>query len=395
MNLEVKSLCFSYGKERVLKDIDFTSRGGESVAVLGPNGVGKITFFKCLLGFLSPEKGEILVDGKNIGSISPKELSSLVAYIPQSSSPVYNHTVLHSVAMGLTSRMGLFSVPGEKEYDEAEKALLKLGILHLKDRGCKNISGGERQLMLIARALVQNAKILLMDEPTANLDYGNSFRVMETIVKLANDGYTVLFSTHDPDSAMRYANRVIAFGDGRIIRDGSPRLVLTGEVLSTLYSINVALRNVKVRDKEYPVCIPTGHDTTPSSGCIVVRDKEVLLVRFSRRIGFPKGHQENGESLEATAIRETEEETGIRARITDPLPLSVPSVRPGDQRSVYFFISEYESGETRPQNGETEEAFWVKEDDVISLLSFDSDKVLFSSVLEKRKNMVSSSGSRK
>ncbi|MGN1164518.1 MAG: ATP-binding cassette domain-containing protein, partial [Candidatus Ornithospirochaeta sp.] len=359
MNLEVKALSFSYGKEKVLTDIDFCSSGGEAIAVLGPNGVGKSTFFKCLLGFLAPEKGEILMDGRNIRTISPKELSSLIAYIPQSSSPVYNHSVLDSVAMGLTSRMGLFSVPGEKEYNEAEEALEKLGIHHLKDRGCRNISGGERQLMLIARALVQNARILLMDEPTANLDYGNSYRVMETIRNLSKEGYTVLFSTHDPDCAMRYADRVIAFSGGRIIRDDSPQLALTGEVLSTLYSINVALRNVKVRDREYPVCIPTGHDTTPSSGCIVFCGRKVLLVRFSRRIGFPKGHQEKGEGLEETALRETEEETGIKARIIDNEPLSVPSVRPGDKRSVYFFLSEYVSGELRPQNGETEEAFWV------------------------------------
>ena len=271
MKLEVKSLSFSYGKEEVLKEIDLSSSGSEAIAVLGPNGVGKSTFFKCLLGFLTPEKGEILMDGRNIRTISQKELSSMVAYIPQSSSPVYNHSVLDSVAMGLTSRMGLFSVPGEKEYREAEKALEKLGILHLKDRGCRNISGGERQLMLIARALVQNARIFLMDEPTANLDYGNSYRVMGTVMKLSKEGYTVFFSTHDPDSAMRYADRVIAFSDGRIIRDGIPQIALTGEVLSTLYSINVALRNVKVRDRDYPVCIPVGHDTTPSSGCIVFR----------------------------------------------------------------------------------------------------------------------------
>ena len=385
MKLEVKSLSFSYGKEEVLKEIDLSSSGSEAIAVLGPNGVGKSTFFKCLLGFLTPEKGEILMDGRNIRTISQKELSSMVAYIPQSSSPVYNHSVLDSVAMGLTSRMGLFSVPGEKEYREAEKALEKLGILHLKDRGCRNISGGERQLMLIARALVQNARIFLMDEPTANLDYGNSYRVMGTVMKLSKEGYTVFFSTHDPDSAMRYADRVIAFSDGRIIRDGIPQIALTGEVLSTLYSINVALRNVKVRDRDYPVCIPVGHDTTPSSGCIVFRGSDVLLVRFSRRIGFPKGHQENDESLEETALRETKEETGIQCTITDPVPLSVPSVRPGDKRSVYFFISEYVSGEPRPQNGETEEAFWVKEEEVVSRLSFDSDKALFASVLEKKR----------
>lgn len=377
MRLEVKDLSFSYGDNKVLDNVSFSSSGGEAIAVLGPNGVGKSTFFKCILGFLPIRKGKIEIEGKDISIMKGKELSKYIAYIPQSSNPVFNHTVLDSVAMGMNNQIGLFSAPGEKEREKAAAALDRLGILKLKDRGCLNISGGERQLMLIARAMVQDARIIVMDEPTSSLDYGNSYRVMETIMSLSKDGYTILFSTHDPDAAMRYSDRVIAFYKGEIIRDGKPSTVLNTDVLSTLYSINVAIRNVRVREKEYSVCIPTGHDTTDSAGCVVFKDDSVLLVSFSKRIGFPKGHVENGESKEETALRETYEETGVKARILQSKPYVVPSARPGDQRSVYFYKAEYVEGALEADGEEVEKAFWVKRECVLDLLSFEEDKAMY------------------
>ena len=377
MRLEVKDLSFSYGDNKVLDNVSFSSSGVEAIAVLGPNGVGKSTFFKCILGFLPIRKGKIEIEGKDVSIMKGKELSKYIAYIPQSSNPVFNHTVLDSVAMGMNNQIGLFSAPGEKEREKAAAALDRLGILKLKDRGCLNISGGERQLMLIARAMVQDARIIVMDEPTSSLDYGNSYRVMETIMSLSKDGYTILFSTHDPDAAMRYSDRVIAFYKGEIIRDGKPSTVLNTDVLSTLYSINVAIRNVRVREKEYSVCIPTGHDTTDSAGCVVFKDDSVLLVSFSKRIGFPKGHVENGESMEETALRETYEETGVKARILQSKPYVVPSARPGDQRSVYFFKAEYVEGALEADGEEVEKAFWVKRECVLDLLSFEEDKAMY------------------
>ena len=377
MRLEVKDLSFSYGDNKVLDNVSFSSSGGEAIAVLGPNGVGKSTFFKCILGFLPIRKGKIEIEGKDVSIMKGKELSKYIAYIPQSSNPVFNHTVLDSVAMGMNNQIGLFSAPGEKEREKAAAALDRLGILKLKDRGCLNISGGERQLMLIARAMVQDARIIVMDEPTSSLDYGNSYRVMETIMSLSKDGYTILFSTHDPDAAMRYSDRVIAFYKGEIIRDGKPSTVLNTDVLSTLYSINVAIRNVRVREKEYSVCIPTGHDTTDSAGCVVFKDDSVLLVSFSKRIGFPKGHVENGESMEETALRETYEETGVKARILQSKPYVVPSARPGDQRSVYFYKAEYVEGALEADGEEVERAFWVKRECVLDLLSFEEDKAMY------------------
>ena len=138
------------------------------------------------------------------------------------------------------------------------QALQELGIEKLARRGCTRISGGERQLMLIARALVQDARVLIMDEPTANLDYGNSYRVMERIARLGSEGYTVLFSSHDPNQAFRYATRVLALKGGTLLADGAPARVLTEPVLSALYGVSVAVRSVAVGGVSHTVSIPCG-----------------------------------------------------------------------------------------------------------------------------------------
>ena len=256
MSVEVKDLCFSYGSREVLRGLSFSARQGDLVAVLGPNGVGKSTLFHCMLGFLRPQAGEIRLNGQDIQTLSSADMAKNIAYIPQNASPVFNYTVLDAVLMGLSNSLGLFQMPGREQREKAWQALESLGIAHLAGRGCQQISGGERQLMLIARALVQDARILIMDEPTASLDYGNSFRVMQRIGQLGQAGYTVLFSTHEPNQAFRYASRVLAMKDGQLLTEGAPKEVLTGEVLSRLYHIAVAVRETDVDGASYYVSIP-------------------------------------------------------------------------------------------------------------------------------------------
>lgn len=258
MRIEVKDLRFSYGGAEVLHGISFAAGQGDVVAVLGPNGVGKSTLFRCLLGFLRPRSGQILLDGKNIRSMDHHQLARQIAYIPQSAAPAFNYTVLDSVLMGMTSQIGVFSSPTAAHREKAMEALESLGIAHLANRGCGRISGGEKQMMLLARALVQDAKILIMDEPTASLDYGNSFRVMRRIETLGEAGYTVIFSTHEPNQAFRYASRVLALRDGRLLADGRPAEVLHEETLSTLYGIGVAVRCAEVDGMQYSISIPKG-----------------------------------------------------------------------------------------------------------------------------------------
>lgn len=256
MSIDIKNVSFSYSQKDVLKGISFSAADGDLVAVLGPNGVGKSTLFKCMLGFLKPQSGDISLNGKPINSLTHADIAKEIAYIPQSVSPAFNYTVLDTVMMGMTNQLGLLEMPGQKHKEKALEALESLGIAHLAESGCNRISGGERQLMLLARSLVQNAKILIMDEPTANLDYGNSFRVMERIQKLGEQGYTVIFSTHEPNQAFRYANRVLALKDGIVMTEGSPEEKLTEEILAKLYDISVSVRSVDVGDRKYNISIP-------------------------------------------------------------------------------------------------------------------------------------------
>lgn len=172
MAIDVRTLSFSYGGAPVLQNVSFSARGGEVIALLGPNGVGKSTLFRCLLGFLKPQRGEVRIDGKALSDFSRRALAREIAYIPQSYSPTFNYTVRESVLMGVTAKLGALEGPTAAQQALVMQMLDQLGIAHLSERGSRKISGGERQLMLIARALVQNARVLIMDEPTANLDYG-------------------------------------------------------------------------------------------------------------------------------------------------------------------------------------------------------------------------------
>ncbi len=158
--------------------------------------------------------------------------------------------------MGMTAQLGVFEQPGGLQREKAMQMLRTLGLEKLADRGCMKISGGERQLMLLARALVQDASMLIMDEPTANLDYGNSCRVMERVQQLGRQGYTIIFSTHDPNQAFSYATKVLALKDGGVMASGAPRDVLTEAVLSQLYGIPVARCEVQTKLGTKTICMP-------------------------------------------------------------------------------------------------------------------------------------------
>lgn len=254
MSLNVKDICFSYGERPILKSIRFSAEYGEFLSVLGPNGVGKSTLFRCMLGLLVPSSGMTEIDGIDILTMGASDLAKKIAYIPQSHSPVFNFTVEDMVLMGTTAQTGRCSSPGKKEKRISEEAMEKLEITHLKDRGYGNISGGERQLVLIARAIAQQAKILVMDEPSANLDFGNKIRVMRTVKKLTEDGYTVIQSTHDPDQAFLYSDKILALHDGQILSFGTPQDIMTSELISRLYNVDVDVCSLK--KDEIRVCIP-------------------------------------------------------------------------------------------------------------------------------------------
>lgn len=254
MSLQTENLYFSYGNHEVLRGISFFADPGEFLSILGPNGVGKSTLFRCILGLLTPTKGRTLIDGRETTEMNPSELAKRIAYIPQSHSPVFNYSVRDMILMGTTSQIGRFSSPGQEQLRQAEKAMERLGIQKLANSGYQSISGGERQMVLIARALAQEAHILIMDEPSASLDLGNRIRVMQTMKALAREGYTVIQSTHDPDQAYFYSDRIIALHKGMILASGDPGNVLCNTVISELYGTEVEVYSL--REDRIRVCLP-------------------------------------------------------------------------------------------------------------------------------------------
>ena len=254
MSIKIENLCFSYGSHEVLKNVSFDAQYGQFLSVLGPNGVGKSTLFRCMLGLLPPARGSVSIDGTPISRLSASQLARRIAFIPQSHNPVFNYSVFDMVLMGTTAQTGTLSSPGKAQTELVDSALEALGISHLKDRSYGAISGGERQLVLIARAMAQQAKILVMDEPSASLDFGNRIRVMQTVQALAREGYCVIQSTHDPDQAYLYSDRVLALYEGQALAFGTPQEIISNELISTLYGVEVevcSMQNDAVR-----VCIP-------------------------------------------------------------------------------------------------------------------------------------------
>ncbi|AET69353.1 ABC-type cobalamin/Fe3+-siderophore transport system, ATPase component [Desulfosporosinus orientis DSM 765] len=254
MSIEVADLSFSYGDRLILDGISFVAKDKELLSILGPNGTGKSTLFLCILGLLSKYKGKALLNGRDIRDLGIREIAKVIAYIPQSHYPSFNYTVFDMVLMGTTVQLSPLSSPGAKQRKLAESALERLGISHLKERGYTQISGGERQLVLMARALVQEAHILILDEPTANLDFGNQIRVLNQIRSLTKEGYTIIQSTHNPDQTFLFSDRVMAMKDGKVLALGTPCQVFSQELIQQLYGIDVELQSL-YGDKAR-VCIP-------------------------------------------------------------------------------------------------------------------------------------------
>ena len=254
MSIEVKNLSFSYGDRPVLHDISFSVEKGEFLSILGPNGVGKSTLFRCVLGLLSGYTGQVLVDGEDARRFTTREAAKHIAYIPQSSRSIFNYSVSDIVLMGRTSGLATFRSPGRKDREICQWAMEKVGITRLSDRCFHRLSGGEQQLVLIARALVQKAPVLMLDEPTANLDFGNQLRVLEQARALAREGYTVIQTTHHPEQSYMFSDRILAIQKGRVLREGRPKDVLTEDTLRALYGVEATV--VSLYGDQARICIP-------------------------------------------------------------------------------------------------------------------------------------------
>jgi iron complex transport system ATP-binding protein len=247
--LSVSGLSFSYnGAQRaVLRDLSLEIPAAATTAILGPNGSGKTTLLRLLLGFLRPRQGTILLAGLPLDRYSRRERGQLIGLVPQDEHIPFDFSVLEYVLLGRAPYLGPLQMPGKADHREAQEALHMAGLAHLQERPLPNLSGGERQLAVVARALAQKPRILLLDEPTAHLDLGNRGRLLAIMQDLAAKGTTMVLTTHDPNLASSVAEFTVLMRQGEILDVGRPEIVLTSEKLSTTYDVPVQVLEIDKR----------------------------------------------------------------------------------------------------------------------------------------------------
>jgi iron complex transport system ATP-binding protein len=253
MRLTADNLSVGYGNRVIGSGITLSVVPGEVLCLLGPNGAGKTTLFRTLLGLQPALAGSIAIDGVPLAYLKPADIAQRLAYVPQAHVTEFSYSVLDVVLMGRTARLRSFASPGSEDRRIALGKLASLGIRDLAERDYTQISGGQRQLVLIARALTQGAPFLIMDEPTASLDFGNQAMVLARIRELAAEGYGVVLSTHDPDHALLLATRVAIIADGGVKTIGKPGDVVTAQTLSALYRTEVEVEETPSGRR---VCVP-------------------------------------------------------------------------------------------------------------------------------------------
>lgn len=257
MRLEVRDAVCGYGTKKVVENISLSVQSGEVLCLLGPNGVGKTTFFKSILGFLKLLGGEILLNDENIQKMPKRRVAKAIGYVPQAHTPPFPFTVMDVVMMGRTAHLGMFASPSKEDGEFAEQALETLGVHFLKDRIYTEISGGERQMVLIARALTQHPEILIMDEPTSNLDFGNQIRVLEQINKLSKKGLGVIMTSHFPNHVFLCSTKVALMQRSNVFTVGRVDEVVTEENLKSAYGIDVRITSTAdEKGNSIKACIP-------------------------------------------------------------------------------------------------------------------------------------------
>ena len=257
-SIDIRDLSFRYqveDQEDVFSGVTLFLNPGEIFSLIGPNGTGKSTLIRCIGGLLSAQTGEVFIEGVKISGMKSSHTARVIGYVPQNHPPSFPFPVREVVVMGRAPHLGIFSSPTAHDMDIAEKAMESVGIYHLADRPSTAISGGEWQLVLIARALTQQPRILLLDEPTSHLDLGNQMRILNTILNLSRQGLTIVMATHFPDHAFLVSGRVGIMKDHELILTGTPEKVITEETMRSAYGVEVRVFTLN-GDPWRRVCVP-------------------------------------------------------------------------------------------------------------------------------------------
>ena len=255
--IEVRDLRYAYHARReVLKGVSLTVDDGEICCLLGSNGVGKTTLLRCLLGFIKPSAGSILVDGTDAARLNVRQRAHHMAYVPQHSNLAFPYTAREVVLMGRVAHLAGAAAHNRADQEAVGSAFERLQVTHLAERRYQEMSGGEKQMVLVARALAQEAKLLVMDEPTANLDYHNQVKILAAIKSLSGQGLRILMTSHYPDHAFLACSKVALMSDGRVTALGVPDEVVTSENLTALYRTPVHVAQADVNGTTVKTCIP-------------------------------------------------------------------------------------------------------------------------------------------
>lgn len=252
MIFEVLDGGFAYPHGRqVLKNISFSVGKGEMLAILGPNGAGKTTLLRCMMGFLKWNTGKSMLDGENIANMTQRQLFSKVAYVPQAKNAALSSSVKDMVLLGRSSHYGIFGKPGEKDREIVSQTLESLGLSAMANRACNELSGGELQMALIARALVSEPQVIILDEPESNLDFKNQLIVLKTLQSLTERGITCIFNTHYPVHALRHADKALLLDKTGTVIFGNAHDVITEENMQHAFGVETVIGHIETPHNEY------------------------------------------------------------------------------------------------------------------------------------------------
>jgi len=256
MILSVENGTFSYNnKQNIFENINFSVESGNLLAILGPNGAGKTTLLRCITGMLRWTDGMSTLDGENIRNIPEKRLWSRLSYVPQAKSSPSSYTVMEAVLLGRSSRIGIFAQPTKEDIERAENVLDQLSIAKLRNKRCHEISGGEYQMVLIARALVSDPEVLILDEPESNLDFKNQLIVLDTMSRLAQQGIACIFNTHYPEHALQRSDKALILSHGKAVF-GSTSRILTEENIENAFGVKAVIGEIETRESVIQNVIP-------------------------------------------------------------------------------------------------------------------------------------------